>query len=1442
MDQARQRSEPLESDAGGLSKLFEHPKHPQTSLFDRTPMITLRVNADGRVVDANDATGAAVGREKEEMVGLLGGEVVACVNALADAGCGRGEPCKTCAVRTSIMRTVETGQGVHQREAQLTVRVGIEAQVRHFLVTTAALTENGARDEVVLWLDDVTDHKLAVEELAKHKQALEQLLEQGTAELCRANEQLQDELAERNRTSGILRARAHLFEYAADHTLDELFEETLNSLERLTGSQISFCHPVDPDQRALTLRNWSSATKNSFCTTRAEGAHYEIARAGVWAECFCRRQPVLHNDYASLPHKKGLPPGYAEVVRELVVPVLRHDKVVAILGVGNKPNHYDQSDVRVVSTFADLVWDVVERKQAKDQLERLNRVLHAVRGVNPLILREKDPDRLLQQVCDVLVSACGYRAAWLAAQDACGAPVRWAERSRDGESSLRLESLAQGRWPPCRDQLLGTTEGVALFDTQEMCRHCAFCGSPQDSALGILLRHCDRTLGVLVVVPPQHLLFEQEERALLTDLADDLALALWSIEADAIRRQSEERYRALTDGSVLGIGLSQGSQVVFANRALIALLGCDDLAELARRPLIERVTPESRSAIEAWMAAVARDEPIEREFEYDIIRKDGEIRTLQACSTHLWLNGERWTQTTFRDITSLRQAETERARAVEALKREQALLREIAGNLPNSYISIIESDLTIGFASGYEFKKQGRNPNDFVGLTLVEVFGKAAPVVVEHYLKTFSGEETTFEVLFEGEHQLYRTVPLREEDGPIRRILAVVENITERKQAEASLAQSEAKFRQLSEKAVVGICIIQDAAFAYVNPCLAEVLGYETAEIAGRLTPRDLFHPEDIDAVMARLSQGLTRAAREPDVVYRAVRRDGTEIQVEVYGQAIDYSGRPAVLGTVIDVTERQQSRAAYRTLFETANAAIVVTTVSGHVVDANDAFVDLTGYPHRELDALKTDRLYQDPTEWAGVQDAIRKRGELKNHEAQIVTKSGESKWISVSTRLTTMRGEACLLSVMTDVTERRQMQASMVQADRLASMGTLAAGIAHEINNPLTYVLYNLEMLTGDLPKLSATWRQCRASAVSQLEWDECIGALEAGCGALDGISERLQDALEGSRRIRKIARGLSTFSRVDQDCQVPVRLTEAIDVAITMAANEIKYRCKLTTEYGKSVPVAANDGRLSQVFLNLLVNATHAIREGNVEENEIRVRTWQEGDEVYTEVSDTGEGISPANLGRVFEPFFTTKAPGVGTGLGLFITKNIVEAYGGRIEVKSAVGRGTSFVVRLPARSTEAVEQPPRAVLSEPPPDTAAEPGARGRILLIEDEPAVRAATRRVLGEHEVVEAASGEEARYIVEQDQAFDVVLCDLMMPRVSGVQFHEWLVQTYPVLARLVVFVTGGAFTPQVREYLEAVGNSCLEKPVAVGTLRTIVREHIRRATRSRVLSRLPPV
>jgi len=409
-------------------------------------------------------------------------------------------------------------------------------------------------------------------------------------------------------------------------------------------------------------------------------------------------------------------------------------------------------------------------------------------------------------------------------------------------------------------------------------------------------------------------------------------------------------------------------------------------------------------------------------------------------------------------------------------------------------------------------------------------------------------------------------------------------------------------------------------------------------------------------------------------------------------------------------------------------------------------------------------------------------------------------------------------------DVTKHKHLQAQIAKSERLSSMGLLAAGLAHEINNPLFYVLYNLESLAADLPRVSSAAQRCRRELIEhfgEVRLDELLGEDSSALAAdlFVDMQERFDDALDGSQRINHVARGLSSFSHVEEHQLAPMSLNQAIEAAINLAFNEIKYRARLIRDYGRTAQVLANKSQLSQVFLNLLVNAAHAIPEGRSEHNSITLRTYQDGDEVVAEVQDSGEGMPEEQLDHLFESLFSTR---VRAGLGLTICKSIIDGYQGTIQVSSEVGKGSKFVVRLPCMTGAEADE-----ARTPEARDDGEPRLRGRFLVVDDDAAVRRTIVRILGDCEVVEATDGSEAKRIIEVDREFELILCDIMMPVLSGVGFHEWLSSAYPELSARVVFITGGAFAPQARQYLAKVPNPRVDKPILTEDLRRVIREQV---------------
>jgi signal transduction histidine kinase len=382
----------------------------------------------------------------------------------------------------------------------------------------------------------------------------------------------------------------------------------------------------------------------------------------------------------------------------------------------------------------------------------------------------------------------------------------------------------------------------------------------------------------------------------------------------------------------------------------------------------------------------------------------------------------------------------------------------------------------------------------------------------------------------------------------------------------------------------------------------------------------------------------------------------------------------------------------------------------------------------------------------------------------------------------------------------ELERTQEQLVMADRRVSVGRLAAGVAHEVNNPMASLAGNLEY--------AATEMEALHSAVVSL------GAPEAVAESVREVSAALADCRRGASRVVHIVRSLKTFARDDEDLREVLPLDRPVEAAIDMAMHELKHRARLVRRYGTVPHVEANEVRLSQVFLNLLINAAQAIPDRDADRHEIRITldTDAEG-RALAEVSDTGRGMTPEVMERIFDPFFTTKAVGVGSGLGLSISRNIVHKLGGEIAVESQPGQGTTFRITLPASSPPA-EHFPEA--RQPAPDLAGL-----RLLVVDDDSDVAGAIRRLLsGDVTVVTARGGREALDHLASGERYDAILCDLMMPEVSGPEFHAELARRWPEALGKTVFMTGGVFTEGAHAFVERWRGPVLDKPLDADLLR----------------------
>ena len=456
-------------------------------------------------------------------------------------------------------------------------------------------------------------------------------------------------------------------------------------------------------------------------------------------------------------------------------------------------------------------------------------------------------------------------------------------------------------------------------------------------------------------------------------------------------------------------------------------------------------------------------------------------------------------------------------------------------------------------------------------------------------------------------------------------------------------------------------------------------------------------------------------------------------------------------------------------------------------VLYVNAAYTRLTGQPRDEIVGKPWTALLAQDFDFTSLVDSARTllEGDVVPVEIPIQHQNGQHTWVEANSRLSkSEQGDALyVISTWRDITPRRQLQAQLMQMERVVAIGSLAAGIGHEINNPLAYVQSNIDYCTE--------------------RWGELLDVLERfrkehGEAYLDGQMQRefhqfasaLAEASEGVDRVSSIVADLRAFTNMRNARLGPVELRRSIDSAVNLARNELRQKAQLEIQLDALPLVLGNEIKINQVFLNLLLNAAQAMPPGAPLKHKINITAsyLEEQGVISVIVEDNGPGIPAAVLDKVFDPFFTTRARGAGSGLGLTVAQNIMHVHGGNISVESTIGEGTAVTLHFRVAERDEPSGPYQSVVF---PEVE-----RVSLLVIDDEaPILRVIERLLSRDHDVTGVLDAPSALARLEAGELFDVILCDVMMSNMDGVTFYERLSEKFPELARRFIFLTGGALT-----------------------------------------------
>jgi len=635
-------------------------------------------------------------------------------------------------------------------------------------------------------------------------------------------------------------------------------------------------------------------------------------------------------------------------------------------------------------------------------------------------------------------------------------------------------------------------------------------------------------------------------------------------------------------------------------------------------------------------------------------------------------------------------------------------------------------------------------------------------------------------------------------------------------QAFGDMRRSTVAFRNALDAMPLLIVVHDRGTILHVNQTAAHVFGEAPAALIGRSL--GVLFAEEVAQSLAPL---LTQTIDAPVDLH--IDRDGVKRQFEMRSVAgVEFGGRQAGLLFALDVTAELEARGRA----ERSEAA--VATLVGYLPDLIMRIDKVDGQPRirevlggtafEEMDALRslvgrTTAEFGESCESFGPGllaevlndlEAAFASGRPTSRNVSFQTRSGQHRDLVV--RMETLPGHDEVLVIVHDDTEEREVERRLAIAERMASLGTMSAAIAHEVNNPLMWVLGNLEMLQGQLRELDCP----------------------------EEVHQLVDEIRDGTRRIRDTIARVREFSRFQKSPKVPVRLDEVVSAASRMVENEVRHQAVVTLDLIGHGRVLGDPIELGQLVANLLLNAAQAMpahrepdahsghRGAGGPSGRIEVALREERAEAVLTVSDNAGGIPPENLARIFDPFFTTKPAPLGTGLGLAIVHRIATDHGGTIDVDSRLGEGTRFVLRLPLTQT-AVK--PRAKTS-PHLRVASVPA---NVLVIDDEPLVARTIARGLRGHKVTVCGNAAEGLEKLVSGELPELVLCDLMMPGMTGIDLYEALAKARPEAIPRLVFMTGGTFTGPAEDFVTSTTCPVMQKPIPMEVLQGLVADALAR-------------
>ena len=898
-------------------------------------------------------------------------------------------------------------------------------------------------------------------------------------------------------------------------------------------------------------------------------------------------------------------------------------------------------------------------------------------------------------------------------------------------------------------------------------------------------------------------------------------------QAEEALRLSEQNFRHSIENSPLGIRIVDADgNTIYANRVFLDIHGYGSIEELEPVPRQQRYTAQSYKEHHERTAKRKRGELVPNNYEISIVRKDGQVRHLTVSRGEVLWNGEQQFQVVYQDITERKRAEEE-SRTIIRTAMDGFWLTDMDGRLTD--VNEAYCQLT------------GYTRDELLAMSISDI--EATETSRDTFRRIQKIKEIGFD-RFETHHRCRNgevvdvEVSVNYLPGGNGRLVVFIRDITERKKAEEALRASEARYRLLAENASDVIWTADlNLKMNYISPSCINLHGY-TAEEAMKLPLEKAMTSESYVRVISLFNTGLADYAAGRVVPGRIrsfeaefIRKDGSTVWAETMVTFIrDAEGRPVgVQGVTRNIDERKRaeealrtSEARYRLLAENVRDVIWSTDMGLRFTYVSPSIKYLGDRTAEEVMTMSLERLLTPPSrelamktfaeELATAKIAPVDPNRSRTLEVEFVRRDGSLLWAEL--KMNFIRGPDAqpvgILGVMRDISERKKAESERREFEQkaqltshLASVGELASGVAHEINNPLTGVIGYAELLMQE------------------------------------DVPEHIKDDLgvihDGAQRVASIVKGLLKFARQTRPEQVPVNINEIIEVSLRLRAYELETNnIKVVTVLSTRLPLTVADpGQLQQVFLNLTINAETEMKLARGK-GKLVIQTEHINDIIRISFKDNGPGIARKNLKKIFDPFFTTREVGKGTGLGLSICHGIISGHGGKIYAESKLGKGATFIVELPV-----ISQHKQVIKRSKSPGKPI--GARkARILVVDDEAVVRQLLSQLLKKegYSVETFDNGREALSRIKKD-GYDLILLDVKLPGMSGSEVYERIREISVSLTKRVVFITGDVMGADTESFLARTKAPFIAKPFNLENLKEqiislLADKHAGNVTRSK--------